>query len=51
MADHHSLDRVIGWHLESGMLGQIVELPNAISTEVRIPQAYKELCRSGRSGD
>ena len=26
------------------MLGQIVELPKAISTEVNIPQAHKDLC-------
>ncbi|KAF9644386.1 hypothetical protein BDM02DRAFT_3121983 [Thelephora ganbajun] len=34
----------IGWHLKSGMLGQIVELPQAISNEVHIPQTLKNLC-------
>ena len=31
------------------MLGQMIELPEAISTEIHIPRGHGKLCRSGRS--
>ena len=34
----------VGWHLDSGMISQIVELPGAISAEIKIPQAHRDLC-------
>ena len=34
----------VGWHLDSGMISQFVELPEAISTEIQIPQAHRALC-------
>jgi len=34
----------IGWHLGNGMVGQIVELPGAISKEIKIPQEMKDTC-------
>lgn len=49
ISDYVDLDCIPGWHLESGMVGQIVELPKAISTEIHIPQAYVELCGPGPS--
>jgi hypothetical protein len=33
-----------GWYLEAGMVGQIIELPNAIASEINIPQELKDRC-------
>lgn len=34
----------VGWHLQNGMLGQIVELPKAIASDIHIPQQLKDMC-------
>jgi len=34
----------IGWHLAGGLVSQTVELPNAIASEITIPQVLKDMC-------